>query len=33
VEQAQAAIAAAPLGPEWRDELARVAFQVAYRHN
>jgi geranylgeranyl diphosphate synthase, type I len=31
VEQAQAAIAAAPLDPEWRDELTRVAVQVAYR--
>ena len=31
VQRAQAAIAAAPLGPGWRDELARVAVQVAYR--
>jgi geranylgeranyl diphosphate synthase type I len=31
VDQARAAIAAAPLDPEWRDELARVAVQVAYR--
>jgi geranylgeranyl diphosphate synthase type I len=31
VEQAQAAIARAPLAPEWRDELARVAVQAAYR--
>lgn len=31
VKHAQAAIAAAPLDPEWRDELARVAVQVAYR--
>jgi geranylgeranyl diphosphate synthase type I len=31
VERAQAAIAAAPLDPGWRDELARVAVQVAYR--
>jgi geranylgeranyl diphosphate synthase type I len=31
VGQAQDAIAAAPLAPEWRDELARVAVQVAYR--
>jgi geranylgeranyl diphosphate synthase type I len=33
VEQAQAAIAAAPLDPEWRNELARVAVQTAYRRN
>jgi hypothetical protein len=25
------AVAAAPLDPGWRDELARVAVQVAYR--
>ena len=31
VEQAQAAIAAAPLDPGWHDELARLAVQVAYR--
>jgi geranylgeranyl diphosphate synthase type I len=31
VKRAQAAIAAAPLDPGWRDELARVAVQVAYR--
>ncbi len=31
VKQAQAAIAAAPLDPEWRDELARAAVQAAYR--
>jgi geranylgeranyl diphosphate synthase, type I len=31
VEQAQAAIAAAPLDPAWRDELARFAVEVAYR--
>jgi geranylgeranyl diphosphate synthase, type I len=31
VARAQAAIAAAPLDPEWRDELARVAVRVAYR--
>jgi geranylgeranyl diphosphate synthase type I len=31
VEQAQAAIAAAPLDLEWRNELARVAVQTAYR--
>jgi geranylgeranyl diphosphate synthase type I len=31
VEQAQAAIAEAPLDPGWRDELARFAVQVAYR--
>jgi geranylgeranyl diphosphate synthase type I len=31
VGQAQVAIAAAPLDPEWRDELARVAIQAAYR--
>lgn len=31
VKEAQAAIAAAPLDPGWRDELARVAVQVAYR--
>jgi len=31
VEQAQAAIAAAALDPWWRDELARIAVQVAYR--
>jgi geranylgeranyl diphosphate synthase type I len=31
VERAQAAIAAAPLDPGWRDELARFAVQVAYR--
>jgi geranylgeranyl diphosphate synthase, type I len=31
VKRAQAAIAAAPLDPKWRDELARVAVQVAYR--
>jgi geranylgeranyl diphosphate synthase type I len=31
VEQAQAAIAAAPLDPGWRDELARSAVEVAYR--
>lgn len=31
VEQAQTAIAAAPLDAEWRDELARVAVHVAYR--
>ena len=31
VKQAQAAIAAAPLEPGWRDELARFAVQVAYR--
>jgi geranylgeranyl diphosphate synthase type I len=31
VERAQAAIAVAPLDPLWRDELARVAVQVAYR--
>ncbi len=33
VEQAQAAIAATPLDPGWRDELARFAVQVAYRQN
>jgi geranylgeranyl diphosphate synthase type I len=31
VEQAQAAIAEAPLDPGWRDELAQFAVQVAYR--
>jgi geranylgeranyl diphosphate synthase type I len=31
VEKAQSAIAAAPLESGWRDELARVAIQVAYR--
>jgi geranylgeranyl diphosphate synthase type I len=31
VDRAQAAIATAPLDPGWRDELARVAVQVAYR--
>jgi len=31
VERAQAALAAAPLSPGWRDELARVAVEVAYR--
>lgn len=31
VEQAQAAIAQAPLDPAWRDELARFAVRVAYR--
>jgi geranylgeranyl diphosphate synthase type I len=31
VNQAQAAITTAPLDPTWRDELARVAVQVAYR--
>lgn len=31
VERAQAAIAAAPLDPGWRDELARAAVKVAYR--
>jgi geranylgeranyl diphosphate synthase, type I len=31
VEQARAAVAPAPLDPAWRDELARVAVQVAYR--
>lgn len=31
VQQARAAIAAAPLDPGWRQELARVAVQVAYR--
>lgn len=33
VEQAQAAIAAAPLDSGWRDELARFAVQIAYRQN
>lgn len=33
VEQAQAAIAAAPLDPAWRDELTRVAVEVAYRQS
>jgi len=33
VEQAQAAIAIAPLDPGWRDELARVAVEVAYRQS
>ena len=32
VKRAQAAIAAAPIDPDWRDELAQVAVQVAYRH-
>jgi geranylgeranyl diphosphate synthase type I len=31
VEQAQDAVATAPLDSGWRDELARVAVQVAYR--
>ena len=31
VKQAQASIAAAPLDPGWRDELAQVAVEVAYR--
>jgi geranylgeranyl diphosphate synthase type I len=31
VEQAQAAITAAPLDPAWRDDLAQFAIQVAYR--
>lgn len=31
VAEAQAAIAAAPLESGWRDELARIAVQVAYR--
>jgi hypothetical protein len=31
VKEAQAAIAAAPLDHGWRDELARIAVQVAYR--
>lgn len=31
VEKAQTAIAAAPLESGWRDELARIAVQVAYR--
>lgn len=31
VQQAQTAIMAAPLDSAWRDELARVAVQVAYR--
>lgn len=33
VQQAQAAIAEAPLDAGWRDELARFAVQVAYRQN
>lgn len=31
VEQAQAAIAQAPIEPAWREELARFAVEVAYR--
>ncbi|HEX6524867.1 MAG TPA: polyprenyl synthetase family protein [Streptosporangiaceae bacterium] len=33
VERAQAAVAAAPLEPGWREELGRVAVQVAYRQS